>query len=466
MSGGSFGMNQATAMIQRLDDVIWGPWMLYLFLGTGIFLMLRMHFLPIRRLGFALRCAFQKEERTEEDGISPFSSLMTELAATIGTGNIVGVAMAMTLGGPGALVWMVISSLIGLSTKFAESMLAVKYRRKNQNGEYCGGPMVTLERAFPVRKAGVVLAVIYAVSAVLASFGMGNMTQSNSIASAMETTFGIPVVISGFILSGLTLIAVYRGIHSISGITVFLVPAMALLYLGGCMVIIFSHPQRLLQGCEMILRMAFSSEAIAGGMGGSLVASGAQALRYGVSRGVFSNEAGLGAGGISAAAARTDDPVRQGYISMTGVFLDTVVICTITGLMLASSGVLGMCDREGRLLNGTDLTIAAFAGTFGEWGAVLVSIAILLFAFATILGWAFQGEKAWEYLVKDPKKCKGYRVSYSLISFLGAVCSLHTVWNLADICNAVMAIPNLICVVMLSGETAGAIREYEKKRKF
>ncbi len=463
-------MKDVAVWLRKIDDLVWGPWMLILLLGTGIYLMIRMDFLPIRNLGYALKCAVgldsKKEKRRakEKEGeISPFSSLMTELAATIGTGNIVGVATAMVLGGPGALVWMVISSFIGLSTKFAESMLAVKYRVRNGEGELSGGPMYTLENGFPLKRTGHILACMFAFFAVFASFGMRNMTQANSIAEAVKETFGVQPALTGLVVTIVTILVVLGGIGTISKVTGIIVPVMAIFYLFGATAVIVVHLKNLPYGIGMILSMAFSPKAIAGGAGGHLVASMQQALRWGVSRGVFSNEAGLGAAGISAAAAHTDDPVKQGYISMTGVFLDTVVICTVTGLMLAASGVLGMTGADGELLTGTALTIAAFETTFGRNGGVLVTVGIVLFAFATIIGWAYQGEKAFEFLAKKKSYVTGYRFVYGFMCFIGAVCALDVVWDFSDICNGLMAIPNLICVLLLSGEACRAIRQNEQK---
>ena len=466
-------MEKIAVLLRKIDDLVWGPWLLFLLLGTGCYLMIRMDFLPIRNLGYALSCALGRDGRKvrqekgsgKEGEISPFSSLMTELAATIGTGNIVGVATAMILGGPGALVWMILSSFAGLSTKFAESMLAVTYRTRNGQGEITGGPMYTLEKGFPHKKMGHFLAVCFSFFAVLASFGMGNMTQANSIALSLHDTFGVAPAKTGLILTIITILVVLGGIGMISKVTCVMVPAMAVCYLLGAMAVIIVHIENLPGGIWMILRMGFSFKAVAGGVGGALVASMQQAFRWGISRGVFSNEAGLGAAGISAASAQTNDPVRQGYISMTGVFLDTVVICSVTGLALAASGVLGMTDAEGSLLTGTALTIAAFATLFGEWGEILVTIGIVLFAFATILGWAYQGEKAFEFLVKKSGSCIWYRFLYGFICFLGAVCSLEVVWDFSDICNGLMAIPNLLCVLVMSKEVCGKMSDYESFRK-
>lgn len=459
-------MEKAAELLRKIDDIVWGPFLLVFLLGTGCYLMVRMRFLPIRNLGYALKCAVGKDAHTntkEEGAISPFSSLMTELAATIGTGNIVGVATAMVLGGPGALIWMILSSLVGLATKFAESMLAVAYRTVNDRGEISGGPMYTLRNGFPNRWMGNRLGFLFALFAVLASFGMGNMTQANSISSALNETFGLPKDAVGLAVTILTILVVLGGIGSISKVTRVVVPVMAVFYMLGALTVIFVNRQQLPEGISLIFTMAFSPRAMAGGVGGHLVSSMQQALRWGVSRGVFSNEAGLGAAGISAAAASTDDPVRQGYVSMTGVFLDTVVICSVTGLALAASGVLGMTDESGALLTGTALTIAAFATTFGEWGAYLVSIGIVLFAFATIIGWAYQGEKAFEFLVKKSKYIIIYRFVYGFVSFAGAVCALDIVWDFSDICNGLMAIPNLICVLALSGQACRAAVEYGKR---
>ncbi len=468
-------------LIRQIDDWIWGPVLLTLLLGTGIFLMVNMDFLPLRNLGWALKCAlgakednsgkhekkhktkFKTEHKTKEGEISPFSSLMTELAATIGTGNIVGVATAMVLGGPGALVWMILSSLIGLSTKLSESLLSVKYRTRNEKGEPVGGPMYTLAKAFPIKGLGQILGKAFALFAVFASFGMGNMTQSNSIASVMEETFQVSRPLTGLVITLITILVVLGGISAISKVTRVMVPAMAIFYILGSLSVILLHWENIPGGLWMILTMAFSPRAVAGGAGGHLVANGLQAFRWGVSRGVFSNEAGLGAAGISAAAAETDDPVRQGYISMTGVFLDTVVICTITGLVLACSGALGKLDESGKPLTGTGLTVEAFATTFGDMGEVLVSIGISLFALATIIGWAYQGEKAFEFLVKKPQFCIIYRFLYGFVSFIGAVCALDVVWDFSDICNGLMAVPNLICLLALSGEVCREVRRYGKR---
>ncbi len=457
-------MEKIGEIIQKIDNVVWGPAMLVLLLGTGVYLMLCLRFLPLRNLVTALKIAAGAEaEEGSSDGIPPFSSLMTELAATIGTGNIVGVATAMVLGGPGALLWMMLSGLIGMATKLVESMLSVKYRGRNERGEYVGGPMYTMQNAFPNRRAGRYLGAAFAVFAVLASFGMGNMTQSNSIAAAMKAAFGIPEAKTGLAVTLLTILAVLGGIRTISKVTTVIVPVMGIFYMAGTLTVILSHAGNVPEGLRQIVGMAFCPEAFGGGLCGTAAVTMGQSLRWGVSRGVFSNEAGLGVSGISAAAADTDNYIRQGYISMTGVFLDTIVICSVTGLALAASGVLGMRDETGALVTGTELTVAAFSTTFGKGGAYFIGICIALFAFATIVGWAYQGEKAFEFLVKKTKYCMIYRFLYGLTAFAGAVCALEIIWDFSDICNALLAVPNLICVLALSGE---ACRELKTNKKF
>lgn len=458
-------------LFNRLDTFLWGPWMLALMLGSGLFLLCRMHFLPIRNLGYALQCVMGWDQNKHDQGnagtgvgISPISSLTTELAATIGTGNIVGVATAMVLGGPGALLWMILAALAGLSTKFAESMLSVRYRIKDCDGRYVGGPMYTLCCGFPSKRLGRLLGFLFAVFAVLASFGMGNMTQSNSIAASVWETFGIAPAKTGLVLTILVILVILGGIQSISRLTLYMVPCMALFYILGALAVIFVHFRQLPQGIAEICSMALTGRAAAGGVGGMMAVSMQDAMRYGVSRGVFSNEAGLGAAGITAAAADTDSAVRQGYISMTGIFFDTIVICTLTGLVLSCTGVLGMHDENGQLLTGAALTIAAFSTVFGKWGGYFVSIGIALFAFATIIAWEYQGECAFGFLVGKKQYCICYRFIYGLSTFVGAVCMLETVWSFSDIMNALMAVPNLICVLALSGTVSREIRAYEKNR--
>ncbi|MBE5874047.1 MAG: alanine:cation symporter family protein, partial [Lachnospiraceae bacterium] len=418
----------------------------------------------LKNLGKALKYAFgggtAGEKKREKGQVSSFSSLTTELAATIGTGNIVGVTTAMVLGGPGALVWMMLSAVIGMATKLVESTLAVKYRSKNDMGETVGGPMYTMVRGLQNKRGGRILAFCFALFAVLASFGMGNMTQSNSIALAIKSTFEVPEAKTGLLLTIITILVVLGGIKSIAKVTNIVVPIMGIFYMAGTVCVILMHIDKIPEGLFLMLTAAFTPGAACGGIAGTLTADMFSAIRFGVSRGVFSNEAGLGAAGISAACADTKDYIKQGYISMTGVFLDTIVICSATGLALMCSGVLGKTGANGELLTGIELTIAVFETVFGRFGAWFVSICITLFAFATIIGWAYQGEKSFEFLVKRSKYCVYYRFIYGLVVFVGTVCSLDVVWNFSDICNGLMAVPNLICVILLSKKACREILDY------
>lgn len=461
-------MERLNEIVTKVDDFVWGPVMLILLVGTGIFLTIRTKFLPWRNLGYALKSTLSKEARTKSRGegdVSPFSALTTALAATIGTGNIVGVATAMVSGGPGALVWMWISAAFGITSKFSECMLAIKYREVNAKGEMSGGPMYTMKKGLKNMTLGVILAWLFAFFAVVASFGIGNMTQGNSIASALHATFHVPVRVSGVIITILTLLIIVGGIKSISKVSSVVVPVMAIFYVICGLIVIFGNISNLPSGLSMIFKMAFSAKAVGGGLCGSIVASMMSAMRYGVARGVFSNEAGMGSAAITAAAATTDNPVRQGYINMTGTFWDTIVVCTITGLAIASSGVLGTTDAAGNMLTGSDVTIAAFETVLGSAGGWLVTIGITLFAFSTILGWEYHGEKAFEYLFGTHKYNMIYRISFSLVVYVGCTQTLSLVWNFSDIANALMAIPNLICMLLLSGEIAKDIEAFQKEIK-
>ncbi len=453
-------------VLKVVDDFVWGPVMLILLVGTGIFLTIRTKFLPWRNLGYALKSTLSKEARTKKEGgagdISPFSALTTALAATIGTGNIVGVATAMVSGGPGALVWMWISAAFGLTSKFSECMLAIKYREVNENGEMSGGPMYTMKKAFKNKAAGSVLGWLFALFAVIASFGIGNLTQANSISESINATFGVSPVVVGVVLTIIALIIIVGGIKWISKVSSVVVPFMAIFYVIGGIIVIIGNIQNVPQGICDIFKMAFSVQAVGGGLCGSITAAMMNAMRFGVARGVFSNEAGMGSAAITAAAAHTDNPVRQGYINMTGTFWDTIVVCTITGLCIASSGVLGAVDESGAMIKGAALTILAFKTVLGELGAVLVTIGIALFAFSTILGWEYHGEKAFEYILNTPKFNMVYRIIFSLIAYVGATTALDIVWNFSDIANALMAIPNLICLLYLSGEIAKDMEDFQE----
>lgn len=452
-------------LVTKVDDFVWGPAMLVLLVGTGIFLTIRVGFLTWRNLGYAIKSTLSKEARTQKRGdgdVSPFSALTTALAATIGTGNIVGVATAMVSGGPGALVWMWISACFGLTSKFSECMLAIKYRERNEKGEMSGGPMYTMKKTLP-KEFGAVLGWLFALFAVLASFGIGNMTQANSISSALNETVGFSKVAIGVVLTILSLAVIVGGIKSISKVSSVVVPLMAVFYIIAGIIVIIGNIQNIPAGLVMIFKYAFTPQAVTGGVLGNVVASMMAAMQYGIARGCFSNEAGMGSAAITAAAATTDHPVRQAYINMTGTFWDTIVVCSITGLCIASSDMLGQIDpATGSLYTGSALTIAAFKTVLGPLGGWLVTIDIALFAFSTILGWEYHGEKAFEYLLNTHKLNIIYRLVFSCVVFFGATMQLDLVWKLSDIANALMAIPNLICMLLLSGEIARDIREFQK----
>lgn len=449
-------------MLSAVNDFVWGVPVLALLVGTGVFLTIRLKFLPWINLPHSIKMVLSPQKNDEGD-ISPFQSLMVALSATIGTGNIVGCATAMVLGGPGAIVWMFIAAAFGISTKYAESVLAVKYRETNEVGEMSGGPMYALKRGVG-GTFGKVMGAAFALFAVCSSFGIGNMTQANSIASAFETSFGLSTSITGIILVVCSLAVLMRGVHSIGKVSSFIVPAMAFFYLLFTVIIIIKNFENVPAGVALMFQMAFSTEAVAGGVGGSIVANMLQAMRWGVARGVFSNEAGLGSAPIAAAAAKTDHASRQGYVNSTGTFFDTMIICMLTGLVIASSGVLGTVDPEtGKLVSGAPLTILAFSTVYGEGAKYIVSIALAFFAYSTILGWEYYGEKSLEYLVSNRKVIYAYRFIFSCVTFIGATQTLDIVWNFSDTMNGLMAIPNLICLLILNKDIAAECFDYQAK---
>ena len=443
-------MNQ---IVGDIDSFVWGPVMLCLLVGTGIYLTAYLNFRTWRNLPYAMKSVFSREARKTNRGsgdVSPFSALMTALAATIGTGNIVGVATAMFAGGPGALVWMWVSACFGLTTKFSECMLGFKFREVNAKGEMKGGPMFTMKNGFKNKRAGLFMGFIFAMFTVIASFGIGNMTQANSITTAVSATFGFSNEIIGAALTVLTLAVIVGGITSISRVSSLIVPGMAVFYIAAGLLCIALNFENVPHGLYLIFMMAFDPAAVEGGVVGTITVSVMNAVRFGVARGCFSNEAGLGSAAISAAASTTDDPARQGYVSMTGTFIDTIIVCTITGLTIASSGVLGTVGPDGKPLTGVVLTMAAFSTHLGTAGNWIVSVGIMLFAYSTILGWEYNGEKAWEYLWGTHTYNIIYRLAFSLVVYVGATQTLDLVWNLSDIANALMAVPNLVSMLVLA----------------
>lgn len=435
-----------TDFLTKVSDIIWGPPLLILLVGTGIYLSFRISFLQFSKLPYALKLAFSKhQDHSSEGDISHFQSLMTALAATIGTGNIAGVATAVVLGGPGAVVWMWISALVGMATKYSEAILAVKYRTVGKRGQMAGGPMYYIEKGLGWKW----LAVLFALFGAVAAFGIGSTVQSNSVAAAIQSNFGVNPWITGIVLTVATGLVLLGGIKSIGKVTSYMVPFMAIFYILGGLVIIVLNIDKLPSALSLIFSDAFTGKAAAGGAIGTVI-------RYGVARGVFSNEAGMGSAPIAAAAAKTDHPGRQALISMTGTFLDTIVVCSITGITLVMGGLYTKSD-----LTGAALTTQTFDQMLPGVGGWIVSIGIILFAYSTVLGWAYYGEKCFEYLF-GIHSIWWYRIFYTLSVVVGAGMSLGLVWTIADIFNGLMAVPNLIGLLGLSGVIVAETRDFNK----
>lgn len=434
------------ALLHGLDIIyswIWGPPLLILLMGIGIYLTAALKGLQFRYLPYALKLAFGNQHVGEGKGdITHFASLMTALAATIGIGNIAGVATAVTVGGFGALFWMWVTALIGMAIKYAEAILAVKYRTTDANGEMCGGPMYFIEKGLGWKW----LAVSFAVFGAIGAFGGGNMLQANSVADVLQSMFSVDPWITGVVVAVLTGLTLLGGIKSIGKVASYLVPFMAISYIAGALAILIVHYQYIPGAFVTIFESAFSGQAAFGGFMGAGVVL---AIQVGVSRGLMTSEAGLGTASIAAAAAKTDLPGRQALVSMTGCFLATIIMCSATGLVLAVTDVFGNIGPNGKLLNGASLTLAAFTSVF-SWGGFVVTLGLILFAFTTLLGWAYYGEKCVEYLF-GVKSVPYYRALFTLIIIPGAILELDVVWKISDICNGLMAIPNLIGLCALSG---------------
>lgn len=433
-------------ILHIVDEWVWGAPLLILLTGIGIYLTIALRGLQFRYLGYALRLVFTpSKDHPEAEGkgdISHFESLMTALAATIGIGNIAGVATAMTVGGVGALFWMWVTALLGMATKYAEALLAVKYRVVDERGEMSGGPMYFIESALGWKW----LAIAFAFFGAIASFGGGNMLQANSVADVMLTVFNVDPLWTGIVVAILTGLTLLGGIKSIGKVAGYLVPFMAIFYICGAGIILLLNFTLIPGVLYDIVKHAFSGQAAFGGFLGS---SMMLAMKVGVSRGLMTSEAGLGTASIAAAAAKTDLPGRQAMVSMTGSFLATIILCTVTALVLGVTKVFGTLDANGKLLNGASMTVAAFSqGLVG--GEYIVTIGIILFGFTTLLGWAYYGEKCVEYLI-GIKFVPLYRILFTLIIIPGAILELHVVWTVSDIFNGLMAFPNLIALCALSG---------------
>lgn len=427
-------MQDIEAFLSAASDLVWGPPLLILLVGTHLFLTVRLRFIQ-RFLPQAIRLSFSREKEGDGD-VSQFGALTTALAATIGTGNIVGVSTAVAMGGPGAVLWMWLTGVLGVATKYAEAVLAVKYRVRMPNGTMAGGPMYALERGLGSKPLGVVFAAFTAIAA----FGIGNMTQANSISTLAHDTFGVSPWVTGVAMTALTAVVVLGGITSIAGVCEKLVPFMAGFYILGCLALIGMHAERLPGTVSLIVTSAFTGQAAVGGFVGAGVM---QAMRFGVSRGLFSNESGLGSAPIVAAAAQTKNPVRQALVSATGTFWDTVVVCALTGLVVVNSGGW----QQG--LSGSALTKFAFED-LPTVGPIVLTVGLLTFVFSTILGWAYYGEKAAEYLF-GPGVIRFYRLLWVGAVLLGSVSTLNAVWSFSDVANGLMAVPNLIALLALNG---------------
>lgn len=436
----------SAVIMHALDNVytwVWGLPLLILLIGIGLYLTIALKGLQFRYLPYALKIAFGKQNNKESKGdISHFESLMTALAATIGIGNIAGVATAIAIGGLGALFWMWMTALIGMAIKYAEAILAVKYRTTDERGEMCGGPMYFIEYGLGWKW----LAILFALFGAIGTFGGGNMLQANSVADVMKSVFNIDPWWSGIAIAVLTGLTLIGGIKSIGKVAGFLVPFMAIFYIGGASIILFKYYDRVPTALSHIFEYAFSGQAAFGGFMGSTML---MAIQVGVSRGLMTSEAGLGTASIAAAAAKTDLPGRQALVSMTGCFLATIVMCSATALVLGVTDVFGEIGPDGKILNGASMTVEAFNRTFSG-GAYVVAIGLVLFAFTTLIGWAYYGEKCVEYLL-GAKSIVFYRTIFTLIVIPGAVLELDLVWKISDICNGLMAFPNLIGLCALSG---------------
>ncbi|MFZ5805901.1 MAG: alanine/glycine:cation symporter family protein [Verrucomicrobiota bacterium] len=434
-------------IISDISNLVWGLPLIILLMGTHLFLTFRLGFIQ-RFIGYAIMLSFRREKG--EGDVSHFASLATAMAATVGTGNIVGVATAIAAGGPGAVLWMWLTGVFGIATKYAEALLSVKYRIKAPNGEMAGGPMYVLERALNLKW----LAILFALFTILASFGIGNAVQANSIAQLTKSTLNIPPWMTGMVMTLLTGVVILGGIQWISKVCRILVPFMILFYVTGCCVILASKFNTLSDTIYLIITSAFSGQAAIGGFAGAAVRD---ALRYGIARGLFSNESGMGSAPIVAAAAKTTDPVRQALVSSTGTFWDTVVICALTGIMLVNSGEW----QNG--YDGAHLTKAAFE-QIPVIGPLVLNLGLFTFVFSTILGWGYYGEKAAEY-VFSTKAIIYYRWAWTLAVMFGSVVSVKMIFDLADIFNGLMSLPNLISLLLLNGVVAAETKRYFSQRK-
>ena len=440
-------METLMSALESISSVVWGPAMLVLLLGTGLFLTLGLRGMPIRRIGYGFKQMFLGRSSQEEGEITPFQALSTSLSATIGTGNIGGVATAIALGGPGAVFWMWMTALVGMATKYAEALLAVKYREVDEDGRYVGGPMYYIKNGLGARWHW--LGVLFAFFAMVAAFGIGNTVQANAVADVVEANLSVPPWVTGVVLAVLVFLVIIGGIRRIAHLTEKVVPLMAVIYILGALAVILWNLPEVPGALANIVTGAFTGTAATGGFAGAAVWA---ALRFGVARGVFSNEAGLGSAPIAHAAAQTNSPVRQGTVGMMGTFIDTIVVCTMTALVIVLTGAWETGE------SGAALTSMAFNQGIpgGNW---VVTFGMIFFAFTTIVAWSYYGERSAEFLF-GVKVIMPYRYLWVVLLVLGAVANLELIWLIADVLNALMAIPNLIALLALSGTVFAVTREY------
>ena len=434
-------------IVDTINGFVWGPVMLTLLLGTGIYLSIGLKGMTIVRIPYAFKQLFKGRKSSGEGEISPFNALMTALSSTVGMGNIAGVATAVGIGGPGALFWMWCTALVGLATKYAEAVLAVNFRETDKLGNKVGGPMYYIKNGLGAQWKW--LGGMFALFGALAGFGLANTVQSNAVSQVLEGDFNVPTLVSGLVMSGLVAIVLIGGIKRIADVASKLVPLMTIIYIGSTLTILFMNAAELPAAVVLIVDSAFNGTAATGGFAGAAVML---ALRMGVARGIFSNEAGLGSAPIAHAAAATNSPVRQGTIAMLGTFIDTLVICTMTGLVLVVTGVWSGEPQ------GAAMTLSAFKAQL-PFGEVILSVCIVLFAFSTMLGWSYYGERCAEFLA-GPRIILPFRVLWVIGIFVGTQMSLDLVWKMSDALNGLMAIPNLIALVLLAPVVFRLTREY------
>ncbi len=440
---------------KQINDIIWGPAVLILFVAVGAYFSIRTNFLQLTKIKLiwqnTLGSIFKSKNKTL-GGISPFAATATALAGTMGTGNIVGIATALALGGVGAIFWMWVSAFFGMMTKYAEIVLAVKYRQKNENGEYIGGPMYYIQNGLNQK----IPAILFSIFCVLASYGIGNMTQINSISQSLNNTFNIPYIITGIVIAGVIFAVIIGGVKRIASFTTAIIPILSIFYLVGCAVALALNFEKIPDAFSMIISEAFNMQSLGGGIFGYVMVN---AMKYGFSRGVFSNEAGLGSAPIIHAATQNKEPAKQGMWGIFEVFVDTIIVCTLTALVIITSGAMESGE------NGAALTTLAFESTLGSFAGIFISISITLFAFSTIISWSFYGEKSIEYLWKNKKAVLIYRLSFVLCVVIGAVLELKTVWEISDTLNGFMALSNMYAIILLSKTVIECTKSYLDKRK-